>query len=56
LSDQVKWTASDGEYSDLVIEQGQMDEFGDRLTEVHVVIFLLSTERIPDPINGQKEE
>jgi len=49
-----QWLTAEGEYSDLIVEHGRMDNSGELLTEVKVVPFFLSTEEALESVNGRK--
>ena len=47
---------AEGEYSDLIVEHGRLNNSGELLTEVKLVPFFLSTEEALESINGRKGE
>ena len=49
-----QWLTAEGDYSDLIVEHGRMDNSGELLTDVKVVPFFLSTEEALESVNGRK--
>jgi hypothetical protein len=53
LSDQVKWLTAEGEYSDLIVEQGLLQD-DDLQTETLVMPFHYTVDQALESVNNRK--